>query len=75
MFITYPNPTKNTINFQSNITLKNVIITDLQGRIILKKSINDNLSINVSNIKNGVYFINLYDKNNTLIKTKKIIKE
>jgi len=75
-FSVFPNPTKNTLNIQSNERLKNIIITDMQGRIIIEKSFNDyNTSIDLSNIEKGIYFANIYDTNNKLRKTEKVIKE
>jgi len=72
----FPNPTKNTLNFQATEKLNSIIITDMQGRIIIEKSFNDyNTSIDLSNIEKGIYFANIYDTNNKLRKTEKVIKE
>ncbi len=59
----YPNPTQNiiTISNSANYTLT---ITDLTGRILIRKKLEkDNESLNLSNFESGLYII-LLEKNN-----------
>lgn len=63
----YPNPAKDVIHFQLNQQLQsvysNAIITDIQGRIVKTvtplRSVGNEYSINISNLNNGIYFIEL----------------
>ncbi len=82
-FLVFPNPATNevTITIPANV-YENVIaeIYDVYcKRIFLKKCLIENdeslLKINVSEIKNGVYFIRLSDSENTTLFAQKIIKQ
>ena len=70
----YPNPVKETINFKSSSNHGNftVSIYDVTGRLVKDyKNVND--FIDVSQLKNGVYLLNInYDKKKVI---KKFIKE
>lgn len=65
----YPNPTSNYLYI--NKTVKNVIVTDVSGKIMFT---NDNVdTIDLSNFNSGIYFIHMrFD--NGIKKVKKIIK-
>ncbi len=54
----YPNPTNNTLNIdvEGNHT---ATIVDINGRVLNTMVVNGFTSINVANLANGVYFINL----------------
>lgn len=74
-FTVFPNPMSTYLNvyfYNDEEGLKNIKIVDLQGKILYEKEVylfakNQNL-IGLQNIyiENGVYFINLCDKNKTL---------
>ena len=68
----YPNPTKNVLNISGIDNLQSYRIFNLLGKEILAKTEIQNNSIDVSNLKKGVYFITIKDENNTY--TKKFIK-
>lgn len=71
-FKVYPNPVKDVLNIQTNnIDITSVTIYDILGKQIL--SSNNTNSVDVSNLKNGMYLVKI-TANNTSI-TKKIIKE
>ena len=55
----YPNPVKNTLNIKSNEPLKQIIIYDLTGKSLkTKENYNENnLTINISDLSKGIYFI------------------
>jgi hypothetical protein len=57
-FNIYPNPTSEMVNFSSPI-LKNsqVSIVDVNGKEVLSTLVSNQNNINVSNLENGVYFI------------------
>lgn len=69
----YPNPvTGNVLKLKSNNTLKTVIISDVYGRIIFKKTgeeITNADLINIAGYKAGVYFIQVTNNQNKIIKT------
>ena len=58
-------------------TQLNVSIVDINGRTIFSKSFNevdsDIISVDVSNVSNGIYFVNL--SNNSYFETIKFIKQ
>jgi len=71
----YPNPTTNFINIKSENNIKNIRITDIHGRLINDFSKIDGFSkIDISNIKNGLYFILILftDNSFTMVKLIKI---
>ncbi len=68
----YPNPTTTILNIGDNKNLKRYLITDLLGRVIIGCNITENnhqseITIDVSDFKNGIYNILLeyYDKKMT----------
>jgi hypothetical protein len=63
---TYPNPTNNTVSFKYNFdnTASTVRITDIAGRVVMtqefgKQSGVQEISLNVSSLNNGMYFLEL----------------
>lgn len=57
----YPNPVKDILNINSNSEIKSVIITDAIGRVILN---GNSKSVNVEDLKQGVYFVNIKTDDN-----------
>lgn len=74
-----PNPTKDviTINSVTNVSLQNVFILDLNGRILQTITnigqLSDGKTINISNLSAGMYFMRIQDVDNR-IAVKQIIK-
>ncbi len=71
----YPNPVKDVLHLNvTNLTISNIEIMDLNGRIVKAMSVNNasDVNINVSDLSAGVYMINIYSENNKT--TKKFIK-
>jgi uncharacterized delta-60 repeat protein len=69
----YPNPATQTIKL-SNITPNtSITITNITGSIILQTTLNPNQEINISQLANGLYFIQAQSKNET--QTIKFIKQ
>ncbi len=77
-FSIYPNPTEDIIYIQKNenVTLSEISIYNLNGSLVqlINQFNTDNLNINVSALRNGVYFISLKNEANQKI-LKKIIKK
>ena len=59
--VVFPNPTCSELNLQlpDQLTLDSVSITDITGKLVWKKD-KDLNQINVSNLANGLYFIEAY---------------
>lgn len=59
----YPNPAKDVINITtSNFDPKTVVIYDVLGKQVLKTVITSQ-PINISNLKSGVYIVNITENN------------
>ena len=70
----FPNPTSSQINIYSGVTIKNVSIIDMQGRLIFQQQLDkNNATFDLSAYSNGVYFVKLTTDDG--IKTEKIIKK
>ncbi len=71
----YPNPATNLLNIKietehaESVTIK---IIDVTGKLMLQQNYTNNCSINIQNLDNGIYFINLVQPNK-VISTKKIV--
>jgi Secretion system C-terminal sorting domain/FG-GAP-like repeat len=62
----FPNPAKNNINIKSEIYPSQMSIYDFSGReIINKKVMNNNQNIDISNLKEGIYFLKITGNNKT----------
>jgi len=72
--VIYPNPVKHKVNVLINCNLKIVkySISDVSGRIIQSGELLDN-SIDISNLENGIYYVNLFNKELSCVR--KIIKK
>jgi len=73
-FSFYPNPAKDHVTIDSENTIDELTIIDVTGKIVYTQQhlTNRTNSIDVSTLKNGVYFIRL--KSNTKITTSRLIK-
>lgn len=66
-FRIYPNPIQDEIHIKANTNIEYIELFDVLGNFILKQSESTN-SINVSNLKSGVYFLNIFSNNTRLVK-------
>ena len=69
-FIIVPNPAKNEISINTSKKIKSIKVYNITGNLILNKK---SEAINISNLKSGLYFIEINMQNN--VKTKKFIKK
>ncbi|MEO6819393.1 MAG: T9SS type A sorting domain-containing protein [Ginsengibacter sp.] len=70
----YPNPAKDHLFIMNNLNYRNLVITDLGGKIVLNKSIPGGLNkIQISQLPAGTYFIRL--SNGAETETLKFVKE
>lgn len=66
----YPNPAKDLIRIKSEVELRSVLITNCLGQSFDIKLINN--SIDISQLKKGLYFLTITSSNNTSL-VKKIV--
>jgi hypothetical protein len=65
----YPNPTKEILNVECENKNSEIKITDVFGNIIKQqKIVNDKTTINISDLKEGIYFIQLSNINAPIMK-------
>ncbi len=71
-----PNPTKGTINI-TNINNQDVVIklTDVNGKLITQKTIQNETNIDITAQPIGIYFLNVYSLTGVKITSSKIIKQ
>ncbi|MEO6813604.1 MAG: T9SS type A sorting domain-containing protein [Ginsengibacter sp.] len=70
----YPNPAKDHLYIRNDLNYRNLMMTDLAGKVILKKSISTGLNnIQIDQIPAGSYFIRLSDGDKT--ETLKFVKD
>lgn len=67
----YPNPVKNVVHINTPVLL-DIQLVNLQGKTI--STVHGRTTLSLEGIAEGVYFLKLYDQQNRLIKTEKIIK-
>ena len=72
-FSFYPNPVNSTLNLNAKNPISKVQIFDLTGRKVLETANLNSNSLNVSQLKSGLYILNVYTNNNELM-TKKMLK-
>lgn len=69
-----PNPTNSTLSITSTIDYSSIkIINSISQPVLIQE--NKQEPISVSDLLNGIYFIQLLDKKGNLLKTEKFIKE
>jgi subtilisin-like proprotein convertase family protein len=73
--VVQPNPANNLLNIKANNdTLKKVELWDVSGKVILERTLNETeLSINLENIKSGIYFCKIENTQNAFVVKKVII--
>ncbi len=69
----YPNPTNDVINFNGITSVTKIIITDFQGKTIMKKT-NSFKNISIKDWHNGLYFYQIFEKEKLLSKGKFLVK-
>jgi hypothetical protein len=72
-FKVYPNPFVDVINLTNASGLSKVVITNIAGQTV-KEVVNPTNSIELNELRSGIYFISLFDMDNVIAKTAKIVK-
>lgn len=72
----YPNPTVDVINIAANQNIQEVLITSIDGKEVYRESANQsNLTINTTDVINGIYILNIQLLNKQWVKHKVIINK
>ncbi|TDW52758.1 putative secreted protein (Por secretion system target) [Flavobacterium sp. 270] len=71
----YPNPAKDMLYLNSEIEIDKIVIFDINGRILLEKTLNGDHKINIQALAKNVYFIKIFTQNKGEEKTIKFIKD
>lgn len=78
LFSIYPNPAQDYISLQGEILKNggNAVFLDALGKEVKNISFNSsNAKINISNLKRGVYFVNIYNNEGVKSTTQRLIKQ
>ncbi|MDR1974830.1 MAG: T9SS type A sorting domain-containing protein [Bacteroidales bacterium] len=74
-FSVTPNPTKGTVHIQASDIVRDVTVFDILGKPVMRVSVNSSSKeISLSNLKSGIYFIQLNTQRNGTV-VKKVVKE
>ena len=74
-FSIYPNPSNGIINVQSTERINNVNVYNMIGNLVLVRNISNTQStLNIENLTNGIYFMELNLSNGSIINSKFIKK-
>ncbi len=72
-FTIYPNPTNSVVNWNISSKIDEVVVIDSNGKMVLKIANPTSNSIDLSNLKSGIYFLKMRENNSVI--TKEIVKE
>jgi len=72
-FKVYPNPFYDVVNLISSSPLSKVIVTNIAGQLV-KEVVNPTNTIDLNELRSGIYFISLYDMDDVIVKTAKLVK-
>ncbi|MDP3434375.1 MAG: Ig-like domain-containing protein, partial [Bacteroidota bacterium] len=72
-FKVYPNPFVDVVNLVAPSKLSKVVVTNIAGQVV-KQVVNPANSIQLNELRSGIYFISLYTSDNVIAKTVKIVK-
>jgi hypothetical protein len=71
----YPNPTNDKLYIKAETEIEDVVVYDVYGRHLVTEtpSLQDNVAINVENLKSGIYFVKINTGKGNIVK--RIIKQ
>jgi aminopeptidase N len=71
-----PNPTSDALNVSLNNNENALVeLIDVTGKVILNRLVNSHAEFDISNFANGVYIVNVKNKQGNILKTTKLIKD
>lgn len=74
----YPNPVSNMLNLEWEKELGRITVSNVKGQVVIDQAVNrgqNRMTIDVSDLANANYMINVYDVVGNLIDQKKLVKE
>ncbi len=72
--VLYPNPTSSIININGSETIKSIELYDSLSRVLVSKIVESNeISLDLSNYSNGIYFVKISTENSDRIE--KVVKQ
>jgi hypothetical protein len=71
----YPNPTGSLFNIDLESGNYLMSIYNAQGQVVLQKRLNGTEKIDVTTLKNGMYYIKIQDSNSSATFTQKLLKQ
>ena len=72
--ILFPIPVKEVLLLQSELDIQEIVVVDLNGRIVLSSSWTET-GLDLSSLESGIYLVRLRDPDGQLLGVQKIIKE
>ena len=65
----YPNPATNTLNIESSTKFSQLLISDILGNVVIRQQVNNHaVSVNVSGLGKGLYFVKMVGENGFVVK-------
>jgi len=68
----YPNPASSVIYVDAPVAV-NITVMSIEGKLLLHTE--NSKTVNIEHLPNGMYLLAVYDQDNNLLKTDKIVKE
>ena len=68
-----PNPTHSVVNWNGFPTIDEIVVINVNGKMVLRVAKPNTNSIDLSSLKRGIYFLKIRENNSVI--TKKILKE
>jgi hypothetical protein len=72
-FKVYPNPFVDYVNVANSSELSKVVVTNIAGQMV-KEVVNPTERIQLNELRSGIYFMSLYNSEDVIVKTAKIVK-
>ena len=74
-FTLIPNPATNLLRINASYKIEKILILDVNGRVVIniEKGNNQSEEVDVSSLRNGVYFVQIFNKHG--VGTEKIVKQ
>jgi len=72
-FKVYPNPFVDFVNVANASQLSKVVVTNIAGQVV-KEVVTPTDRIQLNELRSGIYFMSLYNTDNVIVKTAKIVK-
>ena len=72
-FTVYPNPTNSSLTINTSVNYSSIQIVNMLGQFVFTKE--KSISLNVSSLPSGIYFIQLVDTKGSVIGKEKFVKE